>query len=145
MILWGWLISSLLPNKVSCQSTPGCFNLRLQGKEPSTKHGLRPEKGPNVSTPNMTGQRLHRTMEMIPAPPVVPTCSQSLAVKDFYFMVRGICRGFFVKFLAANFSGNRRAKIGKISRQIFATFFAHVGETFCQDFALGAFRHNPWS
>ena len=36
-------------------------------------------------------------------------CSQALrafAVKVVYFMARGICRGFFVKFLAGNFPGN---------------------------------------
>ena len=72
---------------------------------------------------------------------LVPTCFQSLAVKDFYFMVRGICRGFFVKFLAANFPGNRRTTIGDFFRQIFATFFAHVSEKFRQSFALRAIRH----
>ena len=54
---------------------------------------------------------------------LVSTCSQSLAVKEFDFMVRGICRRFFVKFLEANFPGNRRTKIDENLRQIFATFF----------------------
>ena len=46
-----------------------------------------------------------------------------------------------MKLLAADFPGNRRTKVGEIFRQIFATFFAHVGEKFRQSFALGAFRH----
>ena len=37
---------------------------------------------------------------------VVPTSSQSLAVKEFHFTARGICQGFIVKFLAANLAGN---------------------------------------
>ena len=36
----------------------------------------------------------------------VPPSSQSLVVKEFYFMARGISREFFVKFLAAIFPGN---------------------------------------
>ena len=63
-------------------------------------------------------------------------------MKEFYSMVRGICRGFLAKFLVASFSGNQRTKIGDFFRRIFATFFAHVGESFRQSFALGAFRPN---
>ena len=37
---------------------------------------------------------------------IVPPSSQSLAVKEFRFMARGISRGFFVKVLAPTFLGN---------------------------------------
>ena len=68
--------------------------------------------------------------------------SQNLAVKEFCFVPRGKCGGFFVKFLAATFPGNQRAKICKICRQIFAAFFARVCEKIRLNFALRKFLHN---
>ena len=47
-----------------------------------------------------------------------------------------------MKFLAATFPGNERAKICKIFRQIFAAFFARMGKTFRLNFALRKFLHN---
>ena len=70
------------------------------------------------------------------------TPSQNLAVKEFCFVPREKCGGFFVKFLAATFPGNSRAKICKIVRQIFAAFFARVGKIFRLNFALRKFLHN---
>ena len=70
------------------------------------------------------------------------TPSQRLAVKEFYFTASRISRQFFVKFLAPTFPGNWRTKIGEKFSHFVAAFFAHVGETFRQNFALGAFRHN---
>ena len=65
----------------------------------------------------------------------------SLAVKEVCFVPRGKCGGFFVKFLAATFPGNWRAKICKHFRQIFAAFFARVCEKFRLHFALRKFLH----
>ena len=62
---------------------------------------------------------------------VVPPSSQSLAVKEFCFMARGICRGFFVKFLAPTFPGNWRTKIG----EKFASFSPHFSPTSAKNFA----------
>ena len=71
-----------------------------------------------------------------------PPLSQNLAVKDFCFVSRGICGGFFVKFLAANFPGNSSTKIDKMFRQDSAAFSAHVSKMFCQIFALGDYDHD---
>ena len=46
-----------------------------------------------------------------------------------------------MKFLAATFPGNERAKICKSFRQIFAAFFARVGKHFRLNFALRKFLH----
>ena len=61
-----------------------------------------------------------------------------LTVKEFYFMVRRICPGF-LKFLAADFPGNRRTKIGEVFRQNFAAFFAHISEIFTRISLSGLF------
>ena len=46
-----------------------------------------------------------------------------------------------MKFLAATFPGNQRAKICENVRRNSAAFFAGVSETFRQSFALGNFHH----
>ena len=49
-----------------------------------------------------------------------------------------------MKFLAATFPGNSRAKICSLFRQYFAAFFARVGEKFRLNFALGNFPHKAF-
>ena len=76
-------------------------------------------------------QRCHEEQSLGPPPPRVA------AVKEHYLVQCGKCRGFFVKFLADIFPGNRRTKIRKIFRQIFTSLFAHLLHKFHQNFALG--------
>ena len=62
--------------------------------------------------------------------------SQNLAVKECFFVPRGICGVFFMKVLVATFHGNQRMKMSEDYDQNFDAFFEHVGENFRLNFAI---------
>ena len=74
-------------------------------------------------------------LPFVRAPP-----SQNLAVKEICFVPRGTCGGFFVKFLAATFPGNSRAKICKSFRPNFRCMFRPRQRNISPEFRLSCTR-----